>query len=56
MVKNKLGMTVLIEISLCGKTVAMATAQRSHLVPFMMNIDGAKFEEHRFNTTRDMLD
>ena len=27
-----------------------------HLVPFMMNIDGAKFEEHRFNTTRDMLD
>ena len=28
MVKNKLGMSVLIEISLCGKTVAMATAQR----------------------------
>ena len=27
-----------------------------HLVPFMMNIDGAKFEEDRFNTTRDMLD
>ena len=27
-----------------------------HLVPFMMNIDGAKFEEHHFNTTRDMLD
>ena len=22
----------------------------------MMNIDGAKFEEHRFNTPRDMLD
>ena len=29
---------------------------RCHLVPFMMNIDGAKFEEHRFNTPRDMLD
>ena len=28
----------------------------SGIVPFMMNIDGAKFEEHRFNTTRDMLD
>ena len=28
----------------------------SHLVPFMMNIDGSKFEEHRFNTPRDMLD
>ena len=27
-----------------------------HRVPFMMNIDGAKFEEHRFNTPRDMLD
>ena len=25
-------------------------------MPFMMNIDGAKFEEHRFNTPRDMLD
>ena len=26
------------------------------LVPFMMNIDGPKFEEHRFNTPRDMFD
>ena len=25
-------------------------------MPFMMNIDGSKFEEHRFNTPRDMLD
>ena len=35
----------------------MATAQRMPSCAFdMMNIDGAKFEEHRFNTTRDMLD
>ena len=27
-----------------------------HPVPFTMNIDGAKFEEHRFNSPRDMLD
>ena len=26
-----------------------------HLVLFMMNIDGAKFEEHRFNTTIILL-
>ena len=27
-----------------------------YLVPFMMNIDGSKFEEHHFNTPRDTLD
>ena len=25
-------------------------------MPFLMNIDGSKVEEHRFNTPRDMLD
>ena len=27
-----------------------------HLVPFMMNIDGTKFEEHHSNILRDILD
>ena len=38
------------------ESVAMATEQWCHLVPFMMNIYGAKFEERRFNILRDMLD
>ena len=34
----------------------MAMTQWVPSCPLMMNIYGAKFEEHRFNTPRDLLD
>ena len=54
MVKHKLGMSVLIEISVCGKPVAIATAQRVPYCAFYDEHLWCKFEEHRFFTPFSM--
>ena len=39
-----------------GKTLVIATAQQVlYFVCFVVNISGAKFEEHCFNISRDIL-
>ena len=39
-----------------AKSVKMATLRRCHSLPFVMHISGAKFEEHCFNISRDIVD
>ena len=56
MVKQKLGISVLIKIGICSKTIAMATADGSHFVSFVVYINGAKFEDHSSNIPRDIHD
>ena len=56
MVKQKLGISVLIKIGICSKTIAMVTARQGSFVSFVVYINGAKFEEHSSNMPRDIHD
>ena len=38
-----------------AEIVAMATALRGHFVSFLMQIYDAKFQEHCFNISRDIV-
>ena len=56
LVKQKLGISVLIKIGICSKSIAMATARRGHFVSFVVYINGPKFEEHSSNIPRNIHD
>ena len=53
---QNLRISVLINTGPAAKLLSWQHHNRCYFVSFAMHISGAKFEEHRSNTSRDILD
>ena len=53
--RQKLGISILIKTKPAAKLLSWQQYNRCHFVCLVMNISGAKFEEHCCNISRDIL-